>query len=280
MPNKVGGFITLHRQILNWEWYRDTNTFRLFLHILLTANFTEGRFEGRTIHRGQLVTSLTSLAEQTALSVRQVRVSLEHLLMTGEVTSESSNRYRVITVVKYDEYQKRDKQSDKQMTDETAGKRQADDKQMTGSVTSKRQQYNNDNNVINNGTMEQGNNDIISRPAETFDLFWSAYPKKKGKEGARKAFAKINPDSNLLNAMLKAIETQKETSQWKERNGQFIPYPATWLNDHRWEDEIQQENPAPAPSPVPVRKIAAQQYDQRDYGEEDDAAWKRMLGGM
>ena len=157
MGKKAAGFITLHRQILDWEWYGDTNTFRLFIHILLSANFTDGRFEGRTIHRGQLVTSLTSLSAQTSLSVRQVRVSLDKLQMTGELTSQSFNRYRIITVVKYDQYQSVDKQNDRQMTSEMSSKRQANDRQMTSNVTSKWQQYNNDNNInnVNKETMEQ-----------------------------------------------------------------------------------------------------------------------------
>ena len=138
------GFILLHRKITEWEWYQNPNTFRVFLHCLLMANFTEGRFEGKNIQRGQFVTSLQSLSDQTSLSIRQVRVALDHLIMTGELTSKAFSKFRIITVVNYDKYQCNDKQDDKQMTD----KRQANDKQMT----SKRQQYkknNNNNNVTN-----------------------------------------------------------------------------------------------------------------------------------
>lgn len=137
------GFILLYRQITDWEWYQNPNTFRVFLHCLLMANFTDGRFEGKDIKRGQFVTSLQSLSDQTSLSIRQVRVALDHLIMTGELTSKAYSKFRVITVVNYDKYQSNDKQNDRQMT----GKRQADDNQ----VTSKRQQYNNNNNV----TMEK-----------------------------------------------------------------------------------------------------------------------------
>ena len=141
------GFILLYRQITDWEWYQNPNTFRVFLHILLKANFTEGRFEGRDIKRGQLVTSLDHLSKETRLTVKEVRTALNHLIGTGELASESCNRYRVITVVKYDEYQSEGKQNGKQM----ASKGQAKGKQ----EASKGQQYNNDK----KGTMEQGNND-------------------------------------------------------------------------------------------------------------------------
>jgi hypothetical protein len=128
----AGRFIKLYDKILQWEWYSDINTFRLFIHLLLKANYKDLKFEGQTILRGQLVTSLPKLASQTGLSVRQVRVSLDKLKLTGELTDKSFNRYRVITVVKYDQYQAVDRQNDRQMTGELSAKRQADDRQMTG----------------------------------------------------------------------------------------------------------------------------------------------------
>ncbi len=75
-----------------------------------------------------------------------------------------------------------------------------------------------------------------------FDRFWEAYPKKVAKEAARKAFAKHKPDEALLNTMLSALETQKESDQWTRDNGQFIPHASTWLNQKRWEDDL----PTPA----------------------------------
>jgi hypothetical protein len=134
--NKAGGFIVIHRKIADWEWYRDTNTFCLFIHILLAANYEDGRFEGKTIKRGQLVTSLASLAEETGLSIRQTRTALSHLISTGEVTNKSFTKYRIITVTNYSMYQ------DKRQT-----KRQTNDKQPTNKTSDNRQQYNNNNNI-------------------------------------------------------------------------------------------------------------------------------------
>jgi len=73
---------------------------------------------------------------------------------------------------------------------------------------------------------------------ENFEEFWKAYPKKTGKDLARTAFAKRKVNNELLQTMLKAIAQQKNTDQWKKDNGQFIPMPATWLNQGRWQDEI------------------------------------------
>ena len=76
------------------------------------------------------------------------------------------------------------------------------------------------------------------KPLSDFDMFWIAYPKKVGKEAARKAWAKANPD---LAMVLNALEWQKVSPQWFKNNGQYIPNPSTWINQHRWEDEKQQE---------------------------------------
>ena len=70
-----------------------------------------------------------------------------------------------------------------------------------------------------------------------FDAFWSVYPKKTGKEAARKAFKKIPKSAHPL--LVPAVEAQKKSRQWTEDNGRFIPNPATWLNQGRWEDEVQ-----------------------------------------
>lgn len=71
-----------------------------------------------------------------------------------------------------------------------------------------------------------------------FDQFWEAYPRKQGKQDARKAWGKLKVDAELLAAILAAIEAQKEGHDWKHDDGQFIPHPTTWLNGGRWLDEV------------------------------------------
>lgn len=80
-----------------------------------------------------------------------------------------------------------------------------------------------------------------SNPA--FDAFWKAYPRKNSKHQALKAFAKINPDEQLLAVIIAAIERAKTREDWQKENGQFIPYPATWLNAGGWKDEGLQLEP-------------------------------------
>ena len=120
-------FVKLYKKMLKWEWYDDINTCRLFIHCLLKANWEPTKWHGVEIEPGQFITSLASLAKETKLTVRQVRVALDHLNMTGEVTSECHSKFRVITVNGWNCYQGNDKQRDKQVTN----RRQADDKQVT-----------------------------------------------------------------------------------------------------------------------------------------------------
>lgn len=70
-----------------------------------------------------------------------------------------------------------------------------------------------------------------------FDEFWKTYPKKAGKDAARKAFAKRRPSRELLDQMLASIREQVKTDAWRKDGGQYIPHPATWLNEGRWQDE-------------------------------------------
>ena len=73
---------------------------------------------------------------------------------------------------------------------------------------------------------------------DDFDMFWMTYPKKVGKEAARKAWFKENPN---LTIVLNTLNWQKQSNQWFINNGKFIPNPATWINQHRWDDEQPKE---------------------------------------
>lgn len=74
---------------------------------------------------------------------------------------------------------------------------------------------------------------------ERFTVFWQAYPKKVAKGAAERAWRKIKPSAELLQEMLAAIERGKVSKQWNKDNGQYIPNPSTWLNQKRWEDELE-----------------------------------------
>ena len=80
------------------------------------------------------------------------------------------------------------------------------------------------------------NNNIYK---QNFEKFWKAYPKKRDKGNAEKWFKKNKPSEELTNLMIKQVERFKDTNDWKKQDGQFIPYPTTWLNAKMWEDEFE-----------------------------------------
>lgn len=71
-----------------------------------------------------------------------------------------------------------------------------------------------------------------------FEVFWKTYPKKVGKEAARRSWTRLKVGDAKMQVMISAVEKQASSEQWKREGGRFIPNPATWLNQGRWEDEV------------------------------------------
>jgi len=78
----------------------------------------------------------------------------------------------------------------------------------------------------------------ISPQGDGFDDFWKEYPRKIAKHNALKAWFKLKPDETLRGVILKAVARQSASDSWRAENGKYIPHPATWLNGHRWEDQV------------------------------------------
>ena len=96
----------------------------------------------------------------------------------------------------------------------------------------------NTNNTSNNNTPynpSKGDDEVIKKK---FNMFWKVYPKKKDKSKTEKWFLKNNPDEELMKIILTKLELFKKTEEWQKCSGKYVPYPTTWLNGKRWEDEI------------------------------------------
>ena len=105
MANNEKGWIKIHRKFTDWGWYSDVNTKVVFLHLLLTANTEDSEFFGVKIKRGQVVIGRNKLSAEIGLSERQTRTALEHLKSTHEIDQQTTNKYTIITICKYDTYQ-------------------------------------------------------------------------------------------------------------------------------------------------------------------------------
>lgn len=97
----------------------------------------------------------------------------------------------------------------------------------------------NENEKVKENEKENANETVKEKENEKqrslFDRFWQAYPKKVGKEAAKKAFSKLKPTEDDVSAWIIAVALQQQSRQWQDPK--YIPHPATWLNQKRWEDE-------------------------------------------
>ena len=86
------------------------------------------------------------------------------------------------------------------------------------------------------------NGDVLTKAdvERMFAEFWDFYPKKKSKQAAFKAWSKIKLSEELFVKIMSAVREQKNSPEWLKDDGRFIPYPATWLNGGRWDDEVKE----------------------------------------
>lgn len=101
----MDGWIKIYRQMIDWEWYKDSNVKSVFLHLLLLANHDDCQWKGQAIKRGQLVTSYSHLSRDLGLSIHQVRLALRKLKMSRQVSIKTTNKYTLVTIEKYSFFQ-------------------------------------------------------------------------------------------------------------------------------------------------------------------------------
>jgi len=124
------GWVKLHRKFIGWEWYKDANVMRLFVHCLLKANHQDNNWQGNMIKRGSFITSLDTLSHELGLSVKQIRTAISKLERTNEVAKKGQSKFTVIQIVNYEEYQEEGKQEGTQKANkgQTKGKQRATNK--------------------------------------------------------------------------------------------------------------------------------------------------------
>lgn len=199
------GWIALHRQFTQWEWFDKPEMVQLFIYLLISATHEDTQWRGMDIKRGQMITSLEKISVATGLSIRTIRTCLSHLKMTNEITCESTNKSTLITICNYGKYQgvdnERDKHIDTQSDKQTTSKRQTNDKQTTNPI------YNNNNNNNNN------NNKISLSSAQ-----------ERTREQERERVFKLFFLKNFISpaAEVDRFYANYEAQGWRRANGQMI----------------------------------------------------------
>ncbi|WJJ96288.1 hypothetical protein [Algibacter luteus] len=102
MINK--GFIMLHRELIDWEWYTDVNVCKLFVHCLLRVNYSKKKWQGIVVNKGEFITSYDKLAVETGLTVSKIRTALSKLEKTNYLKVETTTTYTKISFPKLNDF--------------------------------------------------------------------------------------------------------------------------------------------------------------------------------
>lgn len=244
----AGGFVKLYRKALDSpELSGDAVSLGLFVTLLLLARWRPGTYKREPLQAGQLAVTLRALCKQTGLSIKQVKTRLALWHESGTIRAVNrANRYHVISICNYRLYQ--DKPESQGPTEgPTKGQPRAD-QGLTNSLKApisehsrapKKERRKEERNTLAPSALSCG-----------FEGFWKAYPKKRSKGQAEKAWRKADPAPALSSRIMAALETAKASPDWKKDGGQFIPYPASWLNARGWEDELDAPEPSEGAPPV------------------------------
>jgi TusA-related sulfurtransferase len=163
--NKNGGWLKLHRSLTEWEWYSDINTKVLFLHLLLTVNHKEKKWRGQIIQPGSIITGRLTLAEQTGLTVQQVRTCLNKLKSTSELTIKSTSKFSLITINNWSKFQETNQQSNQQPNHQVTIKQPSSNHQVTTTKECKNVKNERTNKLVDkniNDSMKQEFNELIA----------------------------------------------------------------------------------------------------------------------
>lgn len=223
----------------DWEWYENTNVFRLFYHCLLHTNLEDKRYCGKEIKAGQFVSSITRISAETGLTESQVRTALKKLKDTGYISTKSTNKYTIYTVNEYQKY-------------------------IGGQVAETTTE---ENKVVENGTkmeqtverkMEQTDEKAIN---DCFERLWKKYPSKKGKgqvsDTKKKVLYQIG-EEHIQRALKRYLDGLEKDASWrKPQNG------STFFNSG-YVDYLD-ENYEKPPEPKPQRNPASVLECERDY---------------
>jgi hypothetical protein len=225
MAEIPGGYIIIARKFFDSDVMGWPPLYlKLWIWMLGKANRNR---KSKNLKIGQFFTTIAEMQEAMSwkvgyrkrkATIAEIRKSYEAFTKSTMISTTKSTRGMLITVLNYEYYQnpkhyeEHNEEHDEGYTKSTV-------------VT----------HVIKQESKEIKQDNIYP---SSFTSFWGFYPKKVGKGEALKAWKKIRNAADILPQILASIQKQKHTEQWTEKNGKYIPHPATWLNGRRWEDEV------------------------------------------
>lgn len=218
--DKSKGYVPLWRSIIHWEWYEDKNTCTVYQYCYMRASHKDTKYLGQEIKRGSFITSLEKLAENTNLSVRNVRTAISHLKETNDIEVVTSRKGSIISVKNYDYIVSKEDKSTQKVTS---------DRHTADTPPTSINNVNNYNNV-----------DVVGAMAPTTDYsddfleFWNAYSKKR-KKYQMDTFAYWNEQNYTSQEVDQIIYGAKKYSE-EMKDDKHMVYARTFLEDEKWKE--------------------------------------------
>ena len=253
-----GNYVKISRSILDWEWWMDMNTTRVFLYMIIRANWKEGNFKGIEISRGSFVASIASISAGTGLTNDEVRTAIRHLIKSKNITKQSTNKYTVFTVLNYDLYQDASQSNPKQIPSYSQA-------------------------IPNDRRREECNNIYVSdrmRAGPTrFNDFWEAYPKKVNMLNAQGEYTYVLETTAELteDLLIAAARNYSESCRIKRTKERYTKNPENWLKESLWIDYLPENYKKPDENNNgSAKKNKFNDFPQREY---DMSALEKNLCG-
>lgn len=243
--NFESGFVFLSRSFLNWKWYGNPIMMAIFIDMLLKANYKDIDVDGVVIKRGEFTATINSLCrdwgqffqkcgkfepknqkkqqakQQTQnMTIQMVRTIVQKFKESGELETFGTGKFTIFRIVNYDLYQN--------------GENWKNDCGKLTETTNKTTTIKEDNKYIyaqNSGVTHK----LTDKEKDSAWMnFYTAYPRKQGKQVAEKKFKKICTDTSIYFEIMEGLNKWQRSKEWADR--QYIPYPGTWLNQERWKE--------------------------------------------
>jgi len=217
IKNKVkealrNGYVRIYRNLTHWEWYQDIPCKVLYIHCIIEANFNSKKWQNTFIKRGSFITSLSKLAIDTGLTVQQVRTALNKLNSTNDLTYTTTNKYTVINVCNYYDWQKPEEENNTENNtvnnNQITNKQQTNNNQITTTNKANKDIERENGNIYGNNINNGNNNN------RAFDILIKYAELKGVKSPTAYAFKVLNEtDEENLNLVIGNIEKEIEKKQ-------------------------------------------------------------------
>lgn len=250
-----GNYIKLYRSFLEWEWWHDANTSRVFLYILLMANWTDKKWKGTIIKRGSFVSSLSKIALATSLTVDQVRTAVKHLRDTEVITTESTPKNTVFTVVCYDKYQGFTEANPEQNTKQNT-------EQIPNNSPLKSQQHKNIKNIKNNKYIYSAA--VIPHLNEKAGTRF-----REDSDSTERLLSARANEGFTVEDMIKVVD--KKCEEWIGTEFEKYLRPKTLFNASHFEEYLNQKNNSAKKKPETKNKF--NNFHQREHDWDELEKW-------